>query len=219
MKKLILAIALMTTATTSMAGVVKSCFTIQGHQAIVADAGDKYFVYDAEMLAANIYEPIFVGTKEDKVFGAYGVSVGGQKFTVGSCVVTDIQMPDVQTAAQPDEQDEIVSDADTDAAGHGSEFEERGDIARPEYKGANTFIGDAYDRGGNSLGKVTLVRAENGDITAEFLGYDKMTFKQTMEFDIPVGEYDSTRFTTEFGVAKGPGFTYMITVSNTKIVK
>lgn len=215
MKKLILAIALMTTATTSMAGVVKSCFTIQGHQAIVADAGDKYFVYDAEMLAANIYEPIFIGTKEDKVFGAYGVSVGGQKFTVGSCVVTDIQMPDVQTAAQPDEQDEIVSDADTDAAGHGSEFEERGDIARPEYKGANTFIGDAYSGSGTPKGKVTLIRAANGDITVISSNNESTVFKLDPDMLGTAGTYTEPRLSTDFHVIDGVWFS----VSNTKIVK
>lgn len=101
------------------------------------------------------------------------------------------------------------------AESHGSEYQERGDIARPEYKGANTFIGEAYNLEGKLVGKVTLERAANGEITATFPGFEKMTFKIMTDTEWGDGYYEEPRLSTDFYVAPGELFS----VSHTKIVK
>ncbi|EBL7042124.1 hypothetical protein KS527_004458 [Salmonella enterica] len=99
------------------------------------------------------------------------------------------------------------------AGDHGSEFEERGDIARPEYAGAHTFTGHLYidDR---MIGYVTLERKANGDIIMTTEDGNISVWKLDPDITGKAGTYNEPRLTTEFEMGNGS-----MTVLHTKIVK
>lgn len=99
--------------------------------------------------------------------------------------------------------------------GHGSEFVERGDIARHEYAGANTFTGDLYDEKGKFVKEVVLIRAANDDITLVINDGDKKLYKKDNDMAGKPGTYGEPRMATEFYVAEGR--TYEVT--HTVLVK
>ncbi|EPT1451866.1 hypothetical protein ACVOZ6_003454 [Escherichia coli] len=97
----------------------------------------------------------------------------------------------------------------------GSEFEMRGDIARPEYKGANTFEGEALYNGEESMGKVTLVRFANGDIKVIAGGKERGVFKRDADIASIPNTYSEPRSETTFVISA----TEFYSVVNTKLVK
>ncbi|EDL8063745.1 hypothetical protein CTA21_16465 [Salmonella enterica] len=100
----------------------------------------------------------------------------------------------------------------------GSEFGERGDIARPEYKGANTFIGVATLGDGTIAATVKIERESNGDIKLTFNGEkESRTYKKDadLNMDGAAGTYQETRLSTDVYLA--PNMYYSII--NTQLVK
>ncbi|ENW4943622.1 hypothetical protein ACFLMW_003771 [Salmonella enterica] len=127
-------------------------------------------------------------------------------------------MPELVAEQKNNKANRVKEDAqlqEEEIATQGGEFEMRGDIARPEYKGANTFTGKAYDAQGNFIEEVKLVRDAEDNITLIFSGNDKRTYKKDSMMNGTPGTYGEPRSATEFYIDKGVFFD----VTETKVVK
>ncbi|ENE5752036.1 hypothetical protein ABNO07_003514 [Salmonella enterica subsp. enterica serovar Bareilly] len=127
-------------------------------------------------------------------------------------------MPELVAEQKKNKANHVKEDAqlqEEEIATQGGEFEMRGDIARPEYKGANTFTGKAYDAQGNFIEEVKLVRDAEDNITLIFSGNDKRTYKKDSMMNGTPGTYGEPRSATEFYIDKGVFFD----VTETKVVK
>lgn len=217
MKKLIASLlVLAASAGIAHASTVKECVS-NGTPVVIADLGSRVFAYMPELLAANIYEPIGEAVRTNN---GYMVNVAGVSGLFSNCQTLNIQLPDIaesESKEQPATETAVPepTDAEIDAAGHGSEFEMRGDIARPEYKGANTFVGEALYQGTKSIGNVTLKRAANGDITVIANGEVRGTFKYDEDMGNKAGTYVAPRSATVFNLGNGDSYY----VYETKLVK
>lgn len=193
---------------------------------IIIDKGSSFSVYTPDL------QPVYASPdlKQDPKSKTYIATREGMKFSRNSnnvYTVTDNLLQqsfviglckNIGDTTPPENNDAIASgneDTYQDQAGHGSEYVERGDIARPEYKGANKFTGDLYDAKGDFIQKVTLIRAANDDITLVFSDTDKKVYKKDSNMAGKPGTYGEPRLATEFYVAEGR--TYDVT--HTAIVK
>lgn len=214
MKKLIIALALVGISSTSFAQdlICDAKYKIpldKGmNKVLVSDLGDQFSITLLKN-GAKVGSPKISPALNEKGFGENG-PYSFMKFANGyvfaqyndtNHVVAKNCKP---VAAQ-------VASANDD---HGSEFVERGDIAKPEFKGANTFIGDAYDPDGNFVAKVILNRAENGDITVMSEGINRGVFKRDPDLENKNGTYSEYRLETGFTVSEKESYI----VRNTKVV-
>ncbi|EAO1133567.1 hypothetical protein EX011_21625 [Salmonella enterica] len=214
-------------------------------KAIVADWGNKFaFFYIEEGKAPNkagLTSPILnhrVGAELEgfvsSVRGDTYAAAGNDMYTYQSdmmhiydlfsncapadkALVAQTALKDVITASNiaTDAARAQTAQAEDDDVRHGSEFEERGDIARPEFDGANTFTGEAVNFEGKPSGTVTLTRDESGDVTLSFGGDDQRTYKLDPDMNGTDGTYEETRLSTDFFVGNGMGYS----ITHTKIVK
>ncbi|EAB4417355.1 hypothetical protein D7B12_18155 [Salmonella enterica] len=220
MKKLLAVFAILAASVTSaQAGVYKICQVYGSYENVtIFDEGNKFSVLDADLnpifsspiLDKEIRKNVFIGEREEMVFMRtpveYSVKDDRERkafsFTGCKTIKEEAKAP---TTAQAN-----------DVTDHGSEFAERGDIARPEFKGANTFIGDAYNNEGTFSGKVRLERAANGDITLTFIDENESKiYALNPDMDGKPSTYEEPRLSTDFYIAKDIYYS----VTNTKIVK
>lgn len=224
MKKLLLALAVLAASTgLAQAGTVyKQCRAgmIQqdgslrqtpGQFGIIADDNDQFsfYIYDvnnAEAIPAINASPVLDHKLSNVRFGdnAAGRFVkaknGNYAFVIGPGTTLAFDM------CQPLKEDSDYSQpflAELYDGDHGSEFAERGDIARPENAGANMFTGDLYDEKGDFVKKVVLIRAANNDITLVINDGDKKLYKKDDDMTGKPGTYSEPRLAIQFSIAEG----------------
>ncbi|EJD1942449.1 hypothetical protein M1R45_003090 [Escherichia coli] len=212
--------------------VVKQCLRANSRQRVtIVDSGDSFNIagggifplYVSPFLKlnknTNLYEAV------DKQGVRFARSVDSETYTIEDDLIAQYvdlygceTIPDPaapqgndSTAKAPD----APATADQYDGDNGSEFAERGDIARPENAGANMFTGDLYDEKGDFVKKVVLIRAANDDITLVINDGDKKLYKKDNDMAGKLGTYGEPRMATEFYVAEGR--TYEVT--HTVLVK
>lgn len=198
------------------AGVYKQCQLYgTGEIGIIYDEGNKFSIYDENMnpvaespvLDREIRKNVFMGIRESLTFMHSPVEYS-MKDSLQNIILSFVHCTSIKDDAPKNDFDDQPAGSDE------TEYAERGDIARPEYAGAHTFVGDAFDIKGVFIQKVTLIRDAKNNITLVFDGKDKTTFKLNPDMSGVPGTYEEPRLSTDFYVGKG----LFYSVTSTKLV-
>ncbi|EKK5568051.1 hypothetical protein PN823_004471 [Enterobacter hormaechei] len=217
MKKLMASfLVLAATATTVEAGEYKICHSYStGETVTIYDEGKKFSILDSDLnviatspeLNKQIRKNVFIGERDKVTFMRSPIEYSvkddmlRKAWSFTNCKAVEADAP---ADAEESEDFETVS-----------EVEMRGDIAKPEYKGANTFEGEAFYNGKESIGKVTLVRFANGDIKVIVDGKEHGVFKRDENIANIPNTYSEPRSETAFIISDDEYYS----VVHTKLVK